>query len=36
LKGGWLRAEKGINLPDTDLNVPALTSKDLEDLKFVV
>jgi pyruvate kinase len=36
LKGGRLRAEKGVNLPDTDLNVPALTSKDLEDLKFVV
>jgi pyruvate kinase len=36
LKGGRLRAEKGINLPDTDLNVPALTSEDLEDLKFVV
>jgi pyruvate kinase len=35
-KGGRLRAEKGINLPDTNLNVPALTSKDLEDLKFVV
>jgi pyruvate kinase len=36
LKGGRLRAEKGINFPDTDLNVPALTSKDLDDLKFVV
>jgi len=36
LKGGRLRAEKGINLPDTDLSMPALTSKDLEDLKFVV
>jgi pyruvate kinase len=36
LKGDRLRAEKGINLPDTDLNVPALTGKDLEDLKFVV
>jgi pyruvate kinase len=36
LNGGRLRAEKGINFPDTDLNAPALTSKDLEDLKFVV
>jgi pyruvate kinase len=36
LKGGRLRAEKGINLPDTDISIPALTSKDLEDLKFVV
>jgi pyruvate kinase len=34
--GDTLRAEKGINLPDTDLHVPALSSQDLEDLKFVV
>jgi pyruvate kinase len=31
-----LGAEKGINLPDTVLDLPALTAKDLEDLKFVV
>ncbi|MBU6229658.1 MAG: pyruvate kinase [Cyanobacteria bacterium REEB459] len=30
-----LKAEKGINLPDTDLSLPALTSKDLEDLEFI-
>jgi pyruvate kinase len=30
-----LRAEKGINLPDTDLDLPALTAKDIEDLAFV-
>jgi pyruvate kinase len=30
-----LKPEKGINLPDTPLNVPALTEKDLEDLQFV-
>ncbi len=36
LKGGKLRPEKGINLPDTGLDVPALTTKDLDDLKFVV
>jgi len=36
VKGGRLRAEKGINLPDTELNVPALTDKDLEDLGSVV
>jgi len=36
LKGGRLRAEKGINLPDTDLNIPAMTDKDLADLESVV
>ena len=30
-----LRSEKGINLPDTDLQLPALTEKDLRDLEFV-
>jgi pyruvate kinase len=29
-----LKAEKGINLPDTPLDLPALTDKDLEDLRF--
>jgi pyruvate kinase len=29
-----LRAEKGINLPDTKLSISALTPKDREDLKF--
>ena len=32
----WLGGEKGINLPDTDLKLPALTAKDREDLDFVV
>lgn len=31
-----LNAEKGINLPDTDLRLPALTPKDRADLDFVV
>ena len=31
-----LRAEKGINLPESDLALPALTDKDLTDLDFVV
>jgi pyruvate kinase len=31
-----LRSFKGINLPDTDLRLPALTEKDLHDLDFVV
>jgi pyruvate kinase len=30
-----LRAEKGINVPDTQLQLSALTEKDLQDLKFV-
>ena len=29
-----LRAEKGINLPDTNLSISALTTKDREDLEF--
>jgi pyruvate kinase len=35
LRGAKLRADKGINLPDSQLRLPALTSKDLEDLGFV-
>ncbi len=34
--GGKLRAEKGINFPDTDLGLEALTGKDLADLAEVV
>ena len=34
--GGRLRAEKGINFPDTELNVAALTQKDLRDLESIV
>jgi pyruvate kinase len=33
--GANLKAGKGINLPDTDLRLDALTAKDLEDLDFV-
>ncbi|MFN0097305.1 MAG: pyruvate kinase [Gemmatimonadaceae bacterium] len=35
LSGEKLRADKGINLPESDLRLPALTAKDLEDLTFV-
>jgi pyruvate kinase len=35
-KGSRLRSEKGINLPDTELTVPALTQKDLADLETMV
>ena len=34
-KGSRLRADKGINLPDTDLHLPALTAQDLRNLPFV-
>jgi pyruvate kinase len=33
--GANLRAGKGINFPDTDLRLDALTAKDIEDLDFV-
>ena len=35
-KGKTLAAEKGINLPDTRIDIPALTPEDLEALKFIV
>jgi len=34
--GSKLGADKGINLPDTAIDLPALTVKDLDDLKFIV
>ena len=33
--GDKLRSEKGVNLPDTNLHLDALTEKDLEDLVFI-
>ncbi len=36
LGGVRLGADKGINLPDTSINLPALTPKDCEDLEFIV
>lgn len=33
--GGKLKADKGINLPESDLKVSGLTAKDKRDLKFV-
>jgi pyruvate kinase len=36
-KGGRkLRLERGVNLPETEVRLPALTQKDLKDLPFVV
>ena len=34
-RGEKLRANKGINLPGSRLKLPAITPKDLEDLKFI-
>ena len=34
-QGGRLASEKGINLPDTTLGLPAITEKDRADLSFV-
>lgn len=33
--GGKLKADKGINLPNSNLNISGLTEKDKEDLKFI-
>ena len=35
LKGSKLRPEKGLNFPDTDLQLSPLTAKDRQDLEFV-
>jgi pyruvate kinase len=34
LNGGLLKEHKGINLPNTDINLPSLTDKDMNDLQF--
>lgn len=35
LEGGKIRSAKGLNFPDSALDLPALTAKDLADLDFV-
>jgi pyruvate kinase len=32
--GGWLSDHKGINLPGTPVSIPAMTPKDIDDLRF--
>ena len=34
-EGSKLRADKGVNFPDTKLRLPSLTEKDLDDLQFI-
>lgn len=36
IMGGILSSNKGINLPDTKISLPALTEKDLNDLDFII
>ncbi len=34
--GGYISSHKGVNLPNTQLNISAITTKDREDLKFAL
>jgi pyruvate kinase len=36
INGGILYPRKGVNLPDTNVSLPSLTKKDLEDLDFIL
>lgn len=36
LHGGVLSSNKGVNLPDTQVSLPSLTEKDIEDLEFIL
>lgn len=36
IHGGILSSKKGVNLPNTDVSLPSLTKKDLEDLNFAL
>ena len=36
IHGGVLSSKKGVNLPDTEIQLPALTKKDLADLDYIL
>jgi pyruvate kinase len=36
IHGGVLSSNKGVNLPDTDISLPSLTKKDIEDVSFIL
>ncbi len=36
IQGGPLKSKKGVNLPNTQISLPALTEKDIEDAKFAI
>ena len=36
IQGGPLRSKKGVNLPNTNVSLPALTPKDIKDAQFAI
>ena len=36
LRGGYLKSKKGVNLPNTNISLPALTKKDVKDAIFAI
>lgn len=36
IHGGILSSKKGVNLPDTEVSLPSLTDKDIEDVNFIL
>ncbi len=36
LRGGKLKSKKGVNLPNTNISLPALTEKDIEDALYAI